>query len=362
MTKNRKRIVEAAAGLALVVLAVAWLSGAFETRIRPGEVPGVVGADAAGVGTALVISRTESVLAWSSGTVASARQTTVAARVLARIEAVHVRAGAEVNKGDALIDLDARDFEARLSRARDMFAAAEARRDLAATEEMRARELLASGVATQQRLDTATSALRVALAELAGMARSLEEVETALSYTTIRSPVTGRVVDRLAEPGETASPGRALLHIYDPTVLRVEAPVRESLAVILSLGDVLSVELPALGLTGDGVVDEIVPYAEPGARTMLIKIRLGQSENVMAGMYARVAVPAGRRERLLVLEAAIERIGQLEFALVAGPDGRTERRLVTTGATDDEGRIEVLSGLEEGERVALLSRAYRPQF
>ena len=57
--------------------------------------------------------------------------------------------------------------------------------------------------------------------------------------------MTGRVVDRLAEPGDTAVPGRPLLRIYDPTLLRVEAPVRESLAVRLRVGDPLRVDVPA---------------------------------------------------------------------------------------------------------------------
>lgn len=68
-------------------------------------------------------------------------------------------------------------------------------------------------------------------------------------------------------------------------------------------------------------------------------------------MFARVAVPAGERTRLVMPATAVERIGQLEFATVIAPDGRFERRLVTTGETDRGGRVEVLSGLREGDRV-----------
>ena len=133
------------------------------------------------------------------------------------------------------------------------------------------------------------------------------------------------MVDRLAEPGDTAVPGQPLLRIYDPSLLRVEVPVRESLAVDLRLGQALPVEVPALESRLDGTVDELVPFAEPGARTLLVKVRLPRTESrLVAGMYARVA----------------------------DAEGRLERRLVTTGERlGDE--IEVLSGLREGERVLL---------
>jgi hypothetical protein len=147
-------------------------------------------------------------------------------------------------------------------------------------------------------------------------------------------------------------PGRPLLRIYDPALLRVEAPVRESLAVALAVGDVLRVEVPALGELVEGRIDEIVPFAERGARTLLVKVSLPRSDaRLFAGMFARVAIPAGERRRLLVPEAAIERVGQLEFVTVVDEDGKSERRLVTSGESGAAGSVEVLSGLRGGERV-----------
>jgi RND family efflux transporter MFP subunit len=165
--------------------------------------------------------------------------------------------------------------------------------------------------------------------------------------------VAGRVVDRLAEPGDTAVPGRTLLRIYDPSALRVEVPVRETLAVRLDVGDALRVEVPAVEIQVEGVVDEIVPFAEPGARTLLVKVRLPPRPGLFAGMFARVAIPADARTRLVVPDASIERVGQLEFATVLGEGGAATRRLVTTGRRLSPDRVEVLSGLADGERVAV---------
>jgi multidrug efflux pump subunit AcrA (membrane-fusion protein) len=137
-------------------------------------------------------------------------------------------------------------------------------------------------------------------------------------------------------------------------VLRVEAPVRESLAVALGVGQSLRVQVPAVDATLEGEIDELVPFAEPGARSVLVKIRLpAGDERLFAGMFARVAVPAGQRRRLLVPAAAVERIGQLEFVDVVGEDGAHARRLVTTGEPAEGGRVEILSGLRSGERIWL---------
>lgn len=341
-----------AAGLVVLVaitLIVAWLSGWFEEKIPPGQAE-TTGAEIPADATTVVERVVEPAVEWVSGTVQSVRQTTVAARILARIEDVRVAAGDEVARGDLLLTLDARDLEARVRQAREALKAGEAQRDLARQELARAEELLKRGVATRQRFDRAVSELRVAEAEVDRLRQSLDEAETALSYTEIRAPVAGRVIDRLAEPGDTTAPGQPLLRLYDPEALRVEAPVRESLAVDLAVGDMLRVEISALQDKVAGAIDEIVPYAEPGARTLLVRVRLPSDARLFAGMFARIAVPASERARLLVPPDAVTRIGQLEFVTLA-EDGRLARRMVTTGERTVDGRLEILSGLKEGAQV-----------
>lgn len=339
----------AVAGGILIVVAVVWLSGGCVEKVEPGE---VALPEREGSGAPVPVElRVGEGVEWASGAVESARRTAVASRILARIEEVRVRAGSEVKEGDVLVVLDARDLEARVREVREALRGARARLQLARAEKGRVDKLIAEGVATQARLDQATSELRVASSEVDRLEQSLNEAETSLSFTQIRSPVSGRVVDRLAEPGDTAVPGTPLLRIYDPSVLRVEAPVRESLAVRLTVGDPLRVEVPSIDESFDGVIDEIVPFAEPGARTLLVKVRLPADGRLFAGLFARVAVPSGEVERLVLAEGAIERVGQLEFVTVVRPDGSAERRLVTTGPLLGEGRVEVLSGLAAGERV-----------
>jgi RND family efflux transporter MFP subunit len=335
-----------------MVAAVLWLSGGCEERVAPGEAA-LPAADAVSGGrVAVVVERIEPSFTWAAGEVASARHTAVSARVVARIEEVRVRAGSAVVEGDVLVVLDARDLAARAGEAEEALRSGRAQLELARTEYARASSLLEQGVGTRQRVDQTRAVRDAADARVQGLQQALEEARTALSFAQIRAPAGGRVIDRFAEPGDTAMPGRPLLRIYDPTLLRVEVPVRESLAVHLNVGQGLRVEIPALDKNVEGNIDEIVPFAERGARTLLVKVGLEHAtERLFAGMFARVGIPAGERRRLLVPEAAVERVGQLEFVHVARDGEALERRMVTTGETVGAGEIEVLSGLAAGEHV-----------
>lgn len=349
-----RTVVRALQGIGLVLLTVAgivWLSGGFGTRISPDDIEPARAVIPAGAVKTRVERVTEPAVEWASGALRSASRTAISARILARIEQLKVAAGDRVEAGDVLVVLDARDLEARVEQARHALDAAKAKLELAETEKERAAGLLERGVGTQQRYDRALSGLRVAKAEVDRAGRTLEEARTALSYAVIKAPVGGRVVDRLAEPGDMAAPGAPLLRVYDPARLRVEAPVRESLAVRLSVGQRLSVHVAAVEARLEGVIGEIVPFAEPGARTLLVKVALPAKDGLFAGLFARIGVPAGERTRLYVPVAAVERIGQLAFVTVVGDDGKPSRRLITTGQPRSAERIEVLSGIKEGEMV-----------
>jgi RND family efflux transporter MFP subunit len=345
------------AAFVLVLGTLALLSANCGRKTQPGEVTrGGVGA-ASSARVATVELAVEPVVEQVSGTVASARHTTVSSKILARIDDVKVRAGSEVAVGDVLVVLDSRDLEARVREAQDARAAASSRLELAKSERDRAEKLFSQGVAPRHDVDRVLSAFKVASAELERAEQRLRDAEVGLSHAELRSPVAGRVVDRLAEPGDNAAPGVPLLRIYDPTVLRLEAPVRESLAHRLSVGQHLFVYIEVTSERLDGEVEEIVPEAETGARTFLVKVRFPPHAGLLSGMFGRLEVPAGERERLRIPAAAVERIGQLEFVTMMGEGKRQERRLVTTGTRDDAGNIEVLSGLAAGERVRVEAEA-----
>jgi multidrug efflux pump subunit AcrA (membrane-fusion protein) len=100
-------------------------------------------------------------------------------------------------------------------------------------------------------------------------------------------------------------------------------------------------------------VDEIVPQADARSRTVLVKARLPDATKWIEGQYGRLFVPLSRESKLFVPVNAIQSIGQLDFVEVVSKTGGIERRFVKLATTSPENEIEILSGLEAGERVML---------
>jgi RND family efflux transporter MFP subunit len=259
-----------------------------------------------------------------------------------------VRAGDTVTQGQLLLELERSDLESRLEQAGERVHAVTARLTEARLSLERAQSLHQQGLVAKAVLDEARATHDSLTAELATAERAVEEAEVAISYTQIVSPIDGRVVDRFAEPGDTASPGGRLLSLYNPLSLRIEAAVRESLALPLKLGQQITVEIPSLERRLGSQIEELVPAADPGSRSFLVKAQVEYQEDLLPGMYARLLIPAGMERRVLIPAGMTRRYGQLDMVWVWG-EGGTERRFVRLGQQDVDGSVEVLAGLEEGE-------------
>jgi RND family efflux transporter MFP subunit len=246
--------------------------------------------------------------------------------------------------------LENSDIKAQVQQAQARIRATSARLKEAKQNLGRVQELQAGGVMSVADLDKAQANHETLLAELAGANQALEEARTALSYTEIVAPFDGRVVDRFSEPGDTAQPGSKLLALYNPLSLRVEAHVREHLALSLEVGQPLQVEIPSLEKIVDAVIQERVPAADPGSRSFLVKAGVAFDKNMLPGMYARLLVPAGTEKQLLIPADRVVHVGQLDLVWVY-KDGRSYRRFVRIGQVVQDGQIEILAGLAEGDMV-----------
>jgi len=323
------------------------MAGTFRDKIEPGL------AEPAAVNSADAVAAVERTEPYSEPVPASveAKETTIiSSRLLARITAINVRAGDYVEEGQLLLTLEKKDLLARAEQARDQVRSVEARLTEAQKNLQRAEELHQRGLIAAAARDAARADADALQADLSSARQALEEAQTAVGFTEIRSPIAGRVVDRFAEPGDTASPGMKLLSLYNPFSLRVEARVREQLALSLDVGQSLEVEVPSLNRSYTAKIEEIVPAADPGSRSFLVKAVLPSGQNLLPGMYARVKVPAGERTRLLIPANRVAQVGQLDVVWVAEGD-KIVRRFVRLGRPADEGMIEVTAGLAAGDAV-----------
>lgn len=350
------KVVPFVIGVVVLVLVVFWLSGFFTERVAPAhietELPRFDSSKETMEAVEVVV---KPVIEEAVGTVKSRERTTISARVMSTITKIHVRAGDEVKAGDILVELDKAALERQRSQSMAALQAAEAALKQAEDDLNRAERLRQQqpGAISEQQFNEFRTRRDQAQANYEKAKQALAEIEVNISYCTIKSPRNGRIVDRLAEEGDTASPGVPLLTLYDPSSLRLEVPVIENLAAQLEIGSKVKVFIDALQREIEGVVDEKVPQADAATRTVLVKVSLPATPGLVEGMFGRLNIEAGQREHLCLNVAAIKRIGQLEFVEVVHEDGTKEQRLVQIGRFGRPGHVEVLSGLKAGERVAI---------
>ena len=342
-------------GIALLVLIVAYLAGVFRTKVQPGKLPASATEAPAPKFQKVEIVRAsdEALVEKAPGTLSALRESMISPRIMARINEIAVRAGDPVKLGQTLVRLDARDLAARVGQAGQTAAAARARLAEAQKQYQRMEQLQKDGAVSRADYDTAEAAYTTAKAEVARAESATSEAGTGQAFATIEAPFAGRVVDRYAEPGDTAMPGQPILKVYDPSQMRLETYVRESLAATLKPGIKLAVQIDALGARVDGTVQEVVPQSEPGSRSVLVKVALPQRDDLYPGMFGRLLIPAGQAHRLYIPESAVQQVGQLTFVWVLGQDNQPERRFIKLGEEKKDGWVEVISGVSPGERIGL---------
>jgi membrane fusion protein (multidrug efflux system) len=285
------------------------------------------------------------------GSIQSRVPIVAASRVAARIVAITVRAGDSVRGGQVIVTLDAHDLRAQVAQAQGQLLASQGELTRAAADEKRFTALFARGSVTASEHDAAEATYRGAMGRLAQAQAAVAAARAGLEYATVRSPVNGLVVERLAEPGDMAMPGGPLVRLYDADALRVELQVPEDLARYIEHATPLEVRVDATGAVYNTQVSEIVPAADPASRSFLVRAPLPSGQHLQPGMFARATLTTGSQAVLTMPRGAVEQVGQLATVRVYS-EGRIQTRMVSLGRRFGD-RVEVLAGLAPGEHVIL---------
>jgi RND family efflux transporter MFP subunit len=275
-------------------------------------------------------------LAEAPATVRPAERANIAAKLTGTVATFPWGLGQSVEAGAVLITLSAPEAEARVRQAQAQLA--EAERNAA-----RQRTLVASGVNPTDALRDAEDRLRYAQAALA-------EAEALSAYATVRAPFAGVITAKHVLPGDLATPGAPLLALESTQRLRAEGSVPEKAAAGLKPGDRIGVLLDDETTPLAATLEEIAGAADTVSRSVLVKAALPPG-TARSGQFARLLVPAGSSDALLMPAAALTRFGQMERVFVV-ESGRARLRLVKTGRSAGD-RVEILSGLHPGETVII---------
>ena len=363
----------------IVVIAILGAGGVagwrWATRERPVAVEaGIVSERAAGMQAAVLNA---------SGYVTARRRATVSSKITGKVIEVNVEEGMAVTEGQVLARLDDATLRAGLALATAQAAAArsgvrenevrlaEAKVTLARRDQLFADKLVtqADVDAARAEVDSLDARISASREQVRVTERQIELERTNLDNTVIRAPFSGIAISKDAQPGEMVSPVSAgggftrtgICTIVDMRSLEIEVDVNESYInrvkpdqdVTAALDAYPDWPIPARVIT-------MVPTADRQKATVLVRIGFKQLDpRILPDMGVKVtflrnaeeaAAPAARPVTL-VPKAAIRTEKNQAYAFVIGTD-LVERRAVKTGGADGD-RLEVLAGLNPGERVVV---------
>ncbi len=306
----------------------------------------------------------------------------ISARISAEILAIHVKEGDNVEKGQLLVELDSKVYEALKEKAESSVMYAQATLKKALADYARIKGLFEQNLVSQAELDAKEADRLLAESQLQQAQASLREAQDNLNKTRLMAPISGVVTKLNKEEGEIAVGSQfqadPIMTISDLSRMEVLAEIDENDIVLITEGDTAKIEVDAIPDTIlEGRVSEIAHEATTRGRgtqeqvtNFEVKVAvLSKIENLRPGMSCTVDINTETRKNTLFVPIQCVTMREVSKDSTDASPGRDSKKdenrkevvfvvqdgsakmvPVQTGISDDA-NIEILSGLREGEQV-----------
>ena len=294
-----------------------------------------------------------------SGVIRAGSQSRLSFQVPGRITELPVKVGDSVTRGQRIAAVDPTDIQLQLQEARASAGQARAAAQGAVATYDRVRALYENQNASRQDLDNARAQRDGAQSAAAAASQGVRQLQRQLEYATLTAPADGTISAVNAEANEVVAAGQVVAILQVGEQLEVAIDVPESHINHIERGDEVSVAIDALrGRALSGSVYEVGVPGQ-GSTVFPVTIRLGDDvgDAVRSGMAAEVTfhfeVSSESAAEHVVPTTAVgeDREGRFVFVVEGEGDTGTVRRVpVEVGEIGTNG-IEILDGLEDGQRV-----------
>lgn len=235
-----------------------------------------------------------------AGPLKASNSAIVKARVSGELQELAVREGDFVKAGQVIARVDATEPQARLRQAQQQAESARAQVDITRRSFENNRSLVEQGFISKTALESSTSSLAAAEANLRAAQAGVDLAAKAVEDTVLRSPIAGQVSQRFAQPGERVSVDLRLVEIVDLSRMEIEASISASDSLAVRVGQRAQVAIEGSSRTQGAKVARINPSAVAGSRAVLVYLALDSTEGLRQGLFVQGTLNTGTVRQLAV--------------------------------------------------------------
>ena len=288
-----------------------------------------------------------------TGTLTTLTEATVKAKVAGELVEVAVREGQSVARGQVVARIDQTEVQARVAARQADVEATRAQLVWAEKNRTTQKALLDKNFISQNAFDNIQSNYDVAVAKLRAAEADLVVARKALGDSVLHAPFAGVVAERHAQAGERVPLDAKVVTVVDLSRLELEAAVPAAAIGQVKVGQKLQFRIDGLGEREfEGRIERINPATTAGSRSINVYAVIeNRDQSLRKGMFAQGGLQLGTIGGALVVPASAVREEAGTAYVYAIVDGLVKRKAVKTGSADAAGLVQVLDGLQAGDRI-----------
>lgn len=294
------------------------------------------------------------VITTAPGHVFAQQQAQMASRLMGFLREIYVVEGQHVSAGQRLFAVDPTDIQGQMNMAHAGLSQAEAALVDAKNDYERFGALYKEEAIPKMQWDKIRLQYQMTQQQVAAARAGFDTASAQMKYATVVAPFAGVVTQKLANAGAMAAPGNPVLVLENTDKLQVQTGVARDIFSQLKIGTQVAIQADGQSADIVGKVANLVPVADPVTHSHLVKIDLPPGHSLRSGSFVQVAFALGKREGIRVPISAILTRAGITGVFVVDAQGVAKYRMVRSGASS-AGKIEILAGLNPGERVVTSS-------
>jgi RND family efflux transporter MFP subunit len=287
-----------------------------------------------------------------SGPLKASDSAIIKARVAGELQEMSVREGDTVQAGQVVARIDPSEFQARVRQAQQQADAAKAQVDIAQRQFDNNQALVNQGFISQTALLASQASLNGAKATHMAALAAQDLANKSLADATLRSPLSGVVAQRLAQPGERVAIEARLIEVINLSRLELEAALSAEEASRVKVGMTAQLRIEGLADPLPAKVLRINPSAQMGSRSIVVYLGIQGREGLRQGLFAQGSLGTQSVQVLAVPVSSVRTDKPQPYVQVV-QDGKIAHLSVQPGARSEGGRESLIavSGLTAGAQV-----------